>query len=165
MNKTYLATRMNHSPVRMLAGFSSSGPSFRLRPISKTSCAQDTEGLFDDEAATGASETTLAGALLGGEAVAAGAAPNPETGANRGGREARGTSSRAAAASGAAVVCGASSLAKLVASELLAERGGDACFAGFVFLFGRAFASFFFFFFVGVASRREVCSGSSSSSS
>src|SRR4051812_3283317 len=164
MNKTYLATGMNRRPVRMLAGFSSSGPNFRLRPISNTSCAQDTEGLFEDEAAAGASVMTSAGALLEGEAAAAGVAPNPETGANGGGSEDRGTSSRRAATSGAAVVCVTSPLAELVVSELVAERGGDACFVGFVFLLGGAFTSFFFFF-DGVASRCEVCSGSSSSSS
>ena len=104
MNITYLATGMNRRPVRMLAGFSSSGPNFLLRPISNTPCAQDTEGFFEDEAAAGASVTTAAGASLGGEAAAAGVAPNPETGANGGGSAARGTSSRGAAASGATVV-------------------------------------------------------------
>src|SRR4051812_32753025 len=103
MNKTYMATGMNRRPVRMLAGLSSSGPNFRLRPVSNTLCAQDTEVLFEDEAATGASVMTTAGAFLGGEAATAGVAPNPETGTNGGGSEAIGTSSRGAAASGATV--------------------------------------------------------------
>src|SRR4051812_663379 len=142
MNKTYLATGMNRRPVRMLAGFSSSGPNFRLRPISNTSCAQDIEGLFEDEAAAGASMMTSTGVFLGGKAAAAGVAPSPETGTNGGGSYARGTSSRGAVASGATVVRASSPLAELVASELVAERGGD---AGFVFLLGGAFTSFFFF--------------------
>src|SRR4051812_4268834 len=121
VNKTHLATGMNRSPVRMPAGFSSSRPSLRLRPISRTSCAQDTDSFFVVEAATGASETFSAGASLGGKAAATGAAPDLETGANGGGIEARGTSLRTAVTSGAAIVCGASSLARLVASELLGE--------------------------------------------
>src|SRR4051812_12911265 len=94
VNKTHLATRINRSPVRMLAGFSSSGPSLQLRPISRTSCAQDTDGFFIVEAATRASKTFSAGASLGGEAAAAGVTPDPETGANGGGIEDRGTSFR-----------------------------------------------------------------------
>src|SRR3954465_5335752 len=101
----------------MPAGFSSSGPSLRLRPISGTSCAQDTDGFFVVEAATGASETFSAGASLGGEAAAAGATPDPETGANGRGIEARGTSFSMTVISGATIVCGASPLARLVASE------------------------------------------------
>src|SRR3954464_16002229 len=112
---------MKHSPVRMPAGFSSSGPSRRLRPISKTSCAQDTDDFFVVEAAAGASETFSAGASLGGEATATGAAPDPETGKNGGGIEARGTSFRTAVVSGAIAICGASPPARLVASELLGE--------------------------------------------
>src|SRR3954468_22571787 len=83
---------MKRSPVRMPAGFSSSGPSRRLRPISKTSRAQDTDGFFVVEAATGDSETSSAGASLRGEVAATGAAPSPETGANGGGIKASGTS-------------------------------------------------------------------------
>src|SRR4051812_10249837 len=103
MNKTYLATGMDRRPVRMLAGLSSSGPNFRLSPVSNTPCAQDTEGLFEDEAVAGASVMIAARAFLGGKAAAAGVDPNPETGANGGGSKARGTSSRGAAASGAVV--------------------------------------------------------------
>src|SRR3954466_16155885 len=143
---------MKRSPVRMPAGFSSSGPSRRLRPISKTSCAQDTDGFFVVEAATGASETSSARASLRGEDAATGAAPSPETGANGGGIESSGTSLRTAAVSSAATVGGASPLARLVASELLAERGGDAGLAGFVFFFGGAFTSFSFFFGGGFTS-------------
>ena len=51
------------------------------------------------------------------------------------------------AVSSAAVVVGASSLAGLGASELLAECGGEAVFDGFVFFFGGALASLSFFFF------------------
>src|SRR4051812_36170695 len=116
---------MKRSPVRMP----------RLRPISKTSCAQDTDGFFVVEAATGASETSSAGAFLRGEVAATGAAPSPETGANGGGIEASGTSLRTAAVSSAATVGGASPLAGLVASELFAECGGGAGATGFVFFF------------------------------
>src|SRR4051812_38574216 len=112
---------MKRSPVRMPAGLSSSGPSRRLRPISRTSRSQDTDGFFVVEATTGASETFSMGASLGGEAVATGAAPDPETGANDGGIEARGTSLRTAVISGVAIVSGASPLSRLVASELLGE--------------------------------------------
>src|SRR4051812_43953800 len=63
--QTHLATGMKRSPVRMPAGFSSSGPSQRLRAISRTSCAQDTDGFFVVEAAAEASETFSAGASLG----------------------------------------------------------------------------------------------------
>src|SRR3954466_8102926 len=105
---------MKRSPVRMPAGFSSSGPSRRLRPISRTSRAQDTDGFFVDEVAAGASETFSAGASLGGEATRAGAAPDPEAGANGGGIEARGTSFRTAVISGAVAICGASPLARLL---------------------------------------------------
>src|SRR4051812_2950711 len=87
VNETHLATGMNRSPVRMPAGFSSSGPSRRLRPISRTSCAQDTDGFFIVEAVTGASATPSAGTLLGGEAAAAGATPDLETRAIGGGIE------------------------------------------------------------------------------
>src|SRR4051812_12964139 len=97
---------MKRSPVRMPAGFSSSGPSRRLRLISRMSLAQDTDGFFVVEAAAGASETFLAGASLGGEATATGAAPDPETGEKGGGIEARGTSVRMAVISGAVAVCG-----------------------------------------------------------
>src|SRR3954466_16015140 len=147
---------MKRSPVRMLVGFSSSGPSRQLSPISRASRAQDTDGFFVVEAAAGASETFSAGASLGSEAAAAGAAPDLETGANGGGIEARGTSFRTVVVPGAIAICGASPPGRLVASELLGERGGDACFAGFVFFFGGAFASLFFFFFSfdGVASWR-----------
>src|SRR3954470_15685987 len=107
VNKTHLATGRNCSPVRMPAGFSNSGPSRRLRPISRTSRAQDTDGFFVVEAATGASETFSAEASLGGEATATGAAPDPETGANGGGIEARGTSFRTAVVPGAIAIYGA----------------------------------------------------------
>ena len=53
-----------------------------------------------------------------------------------------------AEASGATVARAAASLAELVASELVADRGGDICFAGFAFFFDRTF----FFFFDSVAS-------------
>src|SRR3954471_7230945 len=147
---------MKRSPVRRPAGFSSSGPSRRLSPISRTSRAQDTDGFFVVEAAAGASRTSsaraslrgevaVAGASLRGEAAAAGASPSPETGANGGGIEASGTST--VAASSAAVTGGASSSAGLGATELLAECGGEAGFDGFVFFFGGGHASLSFFFF------------------
>src|SRR4051812_30310760 len=112
---------MNRSPVRMPADFSSLGPNRRLRPISRTSCAQDMDGFFVVEATAGASETFSAGASLGGEATATGAAPDPATGANGGGIEARGTSFRTAVVSGTVAIYGASPPASLVASELLGE--------------------------------------------
>src|SRR3954463_9098485 len=99
---------MKRSPVRMPAGFSSSGPSRRLRPISRTSHAQDTDGFFVVKAAAGDSETFLAGASLGGEATATGAAPDLEIGSNSGGIEARGTSFRTAVIFGTVAICEAS---------------------------------------------------------
>src|SRR3954465_8024212 len=125
---------MKRSPVRRPAGFSSSGPSRRLSPISRTLRAQDTDGFFVVEAATGASGTSSVGASLRGEAAAAGASPSPETGANGGGIESSGTSM--VAASSAAVAGGTPSLAGLGASELLAECDGEAVFDGLVFFFG-----------------------------
>src|SRR3954463_10980052 len=135
---------MKRSPVRRPAGFSSSGPSRRLSPVSRTSRAQDTDGFFVVLATAGASgtssaraslrgEVAVAGASLRGEAAAAGASPSPETGANGGGIEASGTLT--AAGSSAATVGGASSLAGLGASELLAECGGEAGLIVFVFFF------------------------------
>src|SRR3954462_8723728 len=112
---------MKRSPVRMPAGFSNSGPSSRLRPISRTSRAQDTDGFFVVEAAARACKTFSAGASLGGEATATGAAPDPEIGANGGGIEARGTSFRTAVIFGTVAICEPSPPAKLVASELLGE--------------------------------------------
>src|SRR3954463_697194 len=120
-NITHLATGMNRRPVRMLAGFSSSGPNFRVRPVSSKSCAQDTDGFFEDEAAAGASAVIAAGAPLGGEAPAVGAAPKLTTGANGGGNDASGASSLGAAVHVAAVACAAAFSAELVASELLAD--------------------------------------------
>src|SRR4051812_6945376 len=137
---------MKRSPVRRPAGFSSSGPSLRLSPISRTSRAQDTDGFFVVEAAAGASGISSAGASLRGEVAAAGASPSLETGANGGGIEASGTST--VAVSSTAVVGGASSLAGQGASELLAECGGEAGLVGLVFVFlGGAFTSFSFFLF------------------
>src|SRR3954470_15526738 len=181
--RTHLATRMKRSPVRRPAGFSSSGPSWRLSPSSRTPRAQDTDGFFVVEAAAGASGAPSAGASsrigaaaagaslrgegatigtsLRGEVAAAGAFPSPETGANGGGIEASGTST--VGVSSAVVAGGAPSPAELGTSELLVECGGEASLDGFVYLFGGALASFsFFFFFEGVAWRREVVSGSSS---
>src|SRR3954464_13245919 len=110
---------MKRSPVRRPAGFSSSGPSRRLSPISRTSRAQDTYGFFVVEAAAGASGISSAGASLRGEAAAAGASPSPETGVNGGGIEASGTST--VVVSSMTVLGGTSPLARLGASELLAE--------------------------------------------
>src|SRR3954471_2485395 len=123
---TYLATGMKRSPVRRLAGFSSSGPSRRLSPSSRTSGAQDTDGFFDVEVAVGASgtpsaeassrigaaaagaslrgETAALGTSLRGEVATTGAFPSPETGAKGGGIEASGTSRDGASS---AVVAGA----------------------------------------------------------
>ena len=53
-----------------------------------------------------------------------------------------------AAAPATAAACAVASSAELVASELVADRGRDICFAGFAFFFGGTF----FFFFDSVAS-------------
>ena len=125
---THLATGMKRSPVRRLAGFSSSGPNRRLSPSSRTSGAQDTDGLLDVEVAVGASgtpsaeassrsgaaaagaslrgETATLGTSLRGEVAIAGAFPSPETGAKGGGIEANGASVDGASS---AVVTGAAS--------------------------------------------------------
>src|SRR4051794_31389381 len=97
MNNTQSVTGMNRRPVRMLAGFSNLGPNLQVRPVSNTSCAQDTAGFFEDVAAAGASAIIAAGASLGGEALAAVESPRPAIGANGGGNDARGTSSMGAA--------------------------------------------------------------------
>src|SRR4051812_26269237 len=70
---------MKRSPVRTLAGFSSSGPNRRLSPSSRTSGAQDTDGLLDVEVAVGASGTPSAEASSRSGAVAAGASLRGET--------------------------------------------------------------------------------------
>src|SRR4051812_43555467 len=140
----------------MLAGFSSSGPNFRVRPVSNTLCAQDTNCFFEDEATAGAFVAITTRTPLCGEATVAGMAPKLANGENGGGNDGSSTSSIVAAALAAASTCAVASSAELVALELFADRGGDIGFAGFVFFFGGAF------FFDGVASRCEVCSGSSS---
>src|SRR4051812_37987906 len=90
VRNTHLATGMKRMPIRILAGFSNSGPSFRLRPISNTLCAQDIDGFFEDEAAAGASVAISVGTPFGGEVLAAGATTRPVTGTKGGGSDANG---------------------------------------------------------------------------
>src|SRR4051812_31130149 len=84
----------------MLAGFSNSSPSFRMRPVSNTLCAQDTEGFFEDKAAAGGSAAIASGDPLDGEVPATGVVPSPVTVAKGGGSDANDTSPSTTAASG-----------------------------------------------------------------